>query len=548
MDIAPLICQLSIATKSLTVTPLVPNIVQQQYLGTINEQLNDTGRVRIIVLKARQMGISTITEAVGFTLSFIYERYRNLIVAHEIPASQNLLKMTQLYWDTYPYKFLYTPKYNSRNDLEWIETGSSIKVATAGNKNLGRSATIHFLHASEVAFWPEASDAFLGLRQTIPNVPGTGIILESTANGIGNFFHSMWVAASENEVEYAPLFFPWHQYPEYTASFLNLPYSNLGHLDSDERALQSMGLSDDRLAWRRWAIKNLAEGDILKFRQEYPASPEEAFIATGTNVFPYHQLKARYEPEEGYPGYLRRNGQACTFVPDPTGPLRVFRAPSSSEWGSYFVAGDPTRTTRGDFAAAQVINRRTLEQVAIWRGRIDPATFAEELFKLGLYYNTAELSTEKEGPGYATIGKLLGMEYPKVWQHAKIDKTPGIVTADLWGWSTTAQTKQLMIGYLLKVVMDGNLTIHCRTTFTEMQHYVTLLDGGYGPANEHGFDDCVMALAQAITCHMMSSPVLPYGANSVPEYVTPEDAVNGGMLGVTLPWEQWKDNEEVEAQ
>lgn len=547
MDITPLISQLTIATKGLGTCKLTPNPVQLQYVQAINEQLSGSGRVRIIVLKARQMGISTITEALLFNLAFIYERYRGLIVAHEIPASQNLLKMTQLYWDTYPYKFLYTPKYNSKNDLEWAETGSSIKVATAGNKGLGRSATIHFLHASEVAFWPDASDVFLGVRQTIPNVPGTGIVIESTAKGIGNFFHSTWVAATEGEVEYLPLFFPWHQYPEYQASAIGLPYHNLGHLDAEEITLRGMGISDDRLAWRRWAIKNLAENDILKFRQEYPASPEEAFISTGTNVFPYHQLKACYKPEEGYPGYLTRNGNSSTFVPDPDGPLRVFKAPATNEWGQYFVSGDPTRTTRGDFAVAQVINRRTLEQVAEWRGRIDPGTFAEELFKLGIYYNEAELSTEKEGPGYATIGKLLGMEYPKVWQHAKADKTPGIVTTDLYGWSTTAQTKQLMIGYLLKVVMDHNLVIHSRTLFTEMQNYVTYENGGYGPASEEGFDDCVMSMAQGITCHLMSSPVMPYGSAMIPEYPNSEAAVEGGMMGIELPWERWRGPDE-EAQ
>lgn len=548
MNLRPLVRQLSIVTKDIQVVRFEPNWAQNEYLDEVQRQMERYNRVRIITLKARQLGISTVTTACAFSMAFAYEYYKGMIVAHENDASEHLLGMVNTYWEQYPFRRLYTPKHLTVKNMKWKETGSELKIATAKNATTGRSKTIHFLHASEVAFWEKPGTTMLGLRQTIPDAAGTFVVLESTANGQGNYFHSMWNLAVDGEVEYVPLFFPWWRHPEYLASYVGLPYHNIGQLDDEERALRSMGLSDDRLAWRRWAIKNKTENDIEKFHQEYPSTPEEAFVASGRNVFPIHHLRRCYEPMAGIDGHLLREGNRVRFVPDPRGPLRIFRTPAADrDWGRYFIGADPTQTTRGDFGCAQVINRRTLEQVAVWRGRIDPGTFAEELAKLGIYYNTAGIAPEKEGPGSLTIGKLLGMEYPFVWQHAKIDKTPGKVTGDTYGWSTTAQTKHAAIGWLLKVLVDGDITIHDRRTYHEMRDYVTTEDGGYGPAAEDGFDDTVMGMAIAIICHMLEGPVPAYGLASAE--AEDEDDGTRELVGVSassmLPWESWGEDDET---
>ena len=518
-----LVRNLSILDKNLRLHKLQPNWAQTRYLDIATEQLQTTGRIRIIVLKARQLGISTISEAVLFNLTQLFDGYRGLVVAHEVPASQNLLNMTHRYWDTYPFRRLFTTKNLSKNEIAWVERGSSIKVATAGNKAVGRSATIHGLHASELAFWPEPSTAMLGLRQTIPTTPGTMIVLESTANGIGDYFHQQWTLAEEGETEYTPLFLPWQDHPEYTAAAINLPYAPLGRLDAEEKVLANLGINEDRLAWRRWAIKNLCESDPLKFMQEYPATPEEAFIASGSNVFPAERLRDIYQPINGYTGLLLRDGHSIEFKPASNGPLTVYKAPTPDrDAGRYIVAGDPTHSTRGDYACAQVINRRTMEQVAVWRGRIDPTTFGEELFKLGLYYNDALLTTEIEGPGYATVGKLLGMEYPNIYRKARADSTPGKFAGEQYGWSTTVQSKHLAVNWLLKCVMDGSITVHDRKTYDEMRNYVTLENGGYGNAIEEAHDDTVMALAIGVTCHILDGPMMPYGAE-------PADTIPGSL-------------------
>lgn len=508
-----LVSELVIKDRGMRDVRLTPNWAQKEYLACAERQLADTGRIRIIVLKARQLGISTITEALAFWFCFVFPNYRSLVIAHEIPASQNLLEMTHRYWDNYPYRQLYTPKSYSKNDISWLETKSAMKVATAGNKAAGRSSTINFLHASEVGFWPDPRVAMLGLRQTIAEEAGTAIVLESTANGVGNYFHQQWQLAEQGETEFEPLFFPWWKHYEYRASYIGITEFNLGKLSDEEKVLRKMGIDDDHLAWRRWAIINKCDGDLLNFMQEYPATPEEAFLSTGQNVFPGEHLRHCYKPEEGVKGLLIRDGDSVDFHAASDGPLTLFRKPDPDiDWGKYMVAGDPTKTTVGDYAVAQVLNRRTLEQVGVWRGRLDPITFGEELFKIGLYFNVAEVTTEIEGPGYSTIGKLLGMNYPRVWQRQnRADKTPGAMTKDTHGWSTTTQTKHLAIGWLIRYIVEHGITIHDRKTYDELSNYVTLDNGGYGNANGEEHDDTVMSLAIGVICHQMMPPLPAYG-------------------------------------
>ncbi len=513
MDLTPFVESLTILDKDIRLHKFVPNWAQEEYLAECERQFRENGVVRIIVLKARQLGLSTLTEACAYSMAFIMQNYRSLIVAHEADAARNLLKMTKRYDQYAPWADYFTLKHDTRNDLEWVETGSSVKVATAGKKGsagVGRSSTNHFIHASEVAFWDDAETVWNGLAQTIPRSSGTFVCFESTANGTGNFFHRMWEDAVAGENEYVPLFFPWWKHPEYTATFYNLPLYEIDHLDDAENELKEemakAGFMNwqERVIWRRWAIKNLCNNNILQFMQEYPATPEEAFIASGLNVFPGPTLKDCFFREPGLRGYIFRNGDDVKFKSDPHGPLKVFKRPNAES--SYVIGGDPTRTTRGDYACAQVINRHTLEQVAVWRGKTSPGTFATELYKLGKYFGDALIVPEIEGPGHTTVGILLGMNYPNIYRREKVDKTthPNVPT---YGWSTTAHNKELAVGMLLQSVIDRDIVIHDHHTYMEMRDYVTTERGGYGPADDkHGHDDTVMSLAIALTGHRMDGP------------------------------------------
>lgn len=525
MNFKPLLEKLKIESKHKGVIPFRLNWAQEHYVQQLQQCFEKRRPPRFIVLKARQIGISTVTEGILFNWAFVFPRSRSLVIAHEMDSSEHLLGMTTLFWESSLYSYMYKPVYRSRKYLSW-DNGSSIRITTAKNKTAGRSKTIQGLHASEVAFWDDPETVMLGLRQTIPNALNTFICLESTANGVGNFFWEVWNAAVSGDVEYQPLFYPWWKHPEYTAEAIHADSYFLGSLDSEERLLRALGVDDSRLVWRRWALKNLCDNDIHKFHQEYPSTPDEAFVSTGYNVFPHNHLKACYKPEEGIKGRLVREGvRSVRFVHDEEGPLTIFRQPNQDpSWGVYFVAGDPTHTTTHDFACIQVINRRTYEQVAVWRGRIDPGSFAEELAKVGTYYNMAMISTEIEGPGYMTIGRLIGLDYPFIWKNRFAEKDPGKIQ-DSYGWSTSVKRKEWAIGNLLKLIVDHDLILHDKVTYNEMINYTRLPNGSYGPAQGEGrgHDDTVMALAIACICSSTEGPLAPYGQNDpIKAFLEPE--------------------------
>jgi hypothetical protein len=431
--------------------------------------------------------------------------------------------MTQLYWDMFFAKDLFSTKYEARNQLAWAQNASQIRVATAKNTGAGRSKTIDFLHASEVGFWMHATSLMTGLSKSIHETPGTVIVLESTANGRGNYFHEMWEAASTGENDYVPLFFPWHLHPEYTATHLGIPIF-LGALTEEERVLKRLGVDDDHLAWRRYAYRNICNHDLRQFMQEYPTTPEEAFISTGSNVFSADGLRTHYDPfpDGGERGKLVRSGETTSrFVSDLAGPLTIYRRPAADrEWGQYIIGADGSRAMNGDYAVAQVFNRRTMEQVATWRSRSEPGRFATELAKLGYYYNEALLCPEVQAAGGVTIGKLLGLNYPNIVRVSKADRVPGQMPNE-FGWHTNVQTKHEAVGWVMEHLFhppqrDENgqyvsgFMIHDKATYSEMVNYVSLPGGGYGNGANADHDDTVMALCIAVACHEKEAPLPAY--------------------------------------
>lgn len=513
MNFWPMLDQLSIVdkdgnTRKLT-EPLFPS--QAQFIDEVHRQWNINRPVRIIVLKGRQVGISTATEALLFCMSQIFDNARCRVVAHDNDATQGLLEMSTNYWETYPAAKLKTLKYNSRNELAWIENKSSIRVSTAKNTRAGRSKTIRALHASEVGFWDNPDPLMLGLSQSIPNRPGTFVCLESTANGLGNWFHRTWVAAEEREISYVPMFFPWYEHPEYTAEHENLDYPSIMKYTDEEKVLRRMGISDSRIIWRRTAIKDRCNRDVLQFHQEYPTVPEEAFISTGANIFPYEHLQIVYQPMLPRVGRLIETPRGIEFLDDVSGPLSIYWMPSDdTDWGRYMIGGDSTKSTRGDYSCLQVINRRSMQQCAVFRARVTPMHLGQQMAWLGQFYNQAMLAPEIQGGGYATVGVLTEKNYPYIWRNRWAEKIPGALK-EVYGWETTVKTKHWAVGALLQAVVDHSIVIHDKTTFKEMGTYVAMPDGNFG--NEEGegkgHDDTVVALAIATVCHL-SEPPLPF--------------------------------------
>jgi hypothetical protein len=504
MKLVPILSQLTIATKAQGLQPFRPNSSQLAVVRAVEEQFRARRPVRVIVLKARQVGISTVCQAIQFAWLFMIRPTAALTLAHNAEVARHLLEITQRYERYFPFRELSLPRYRTRNELTW-DFGSSVSIHTAKSTDAIRGRTIQALHGSEVAFWPNPQGLMAGMRQSIPNTHGSIITLESTANGVGDYFYDTWNAAVSGDSEFEPVFIPWFRHAEYGLKV----FEPLGTLTAEERALRKgFKVTDEQLAWRRWAIQNLTGGDEIVFAQEYPATPEEAFIQSGQNIFKLPDLQAVMETAPAARGYLERMGSGTPkFVADSSGPLKVYRRPSSRhDLGNYIVSGDPTFTTKGDPAVIQVLNRVTYEQVAVWEQHIDPISFAEELAKMALWYNNALVTCEIEGPGYATVGRLSEI-YPRVWRHQWADKMPGSRHGNTYGWSTNWKRKEWSVGWLKKLIKDRTLVLHDQRTFEQLRNY-GLTAKGMANLDPNGHDDHVMSLAIGIICSITDGPFL----------------------------------------
>ena len=494
---------MKIKTKDLTIEPLDLTTefawAQRKFVACVQQKLNAGRPVRIIVLKARQVGISTATEALLFNWCFMHPGSNSLVLSKSTADSEYLFEMTKLMWDTWEFRHMFHENHKSVRRLSWEETGSSIKIATAKGREVGRGQTIHAAHCSEVAFWQHPESLMLSLNQAVPEKPGTLIVLESTANGAGNWFYEQWFAAKAGETDYIPLFFPWWMHPEYQITDTTLQLSELAE---DERELlhEIPDIGVRQLAWRRWCIRNKCNNDLDQFKQEFPSTDHEAFLVTGRNVFALDSLEKCYDPEPGATGYLtpirdptKPQGK---FFKDGRGPLTIFKYPAPDQ--RYIVSGDPTRTTWGDPACIQVLNWRSFEQVAVFHGAINPVDLAERLAELGYFYNTALINCEVEGGGISTLNMLTHkMFYPRVWRYRQGDRLPGTVT-NAFGWSMNWQRKQAAIAYVKDMLGQGMLRLHDEVTYDQMFAYVVRDSGEFGPGTSSQHDDAVMALAIAV--------------------------------------------------
>ena len=501
---------LKIRDKDGNVIPLRLNKPQQRLYDTIRQQWKAGKPVRIIILKARQMGFSTLTEAIIFWLAITAFNVECMIVAHTSEATQNLFKMSKRFYDYLPEQIKPLQKASNGQELVFsrparykgTEKGlnSRIRCATAGGEGVGRSSTLTAAHLSEFAFWPDPKlDTLIGLMQAVPDRPGTLVIIESTANGYEEF-KKQWdkavAAQAEGRDGFIPVFFAWYEMDEYRREvppgFTRTP--------EEEELAQTFGLDDAQLAWRRWCIDNNCGGDLNKFHQEYPATPDEAFIATGACAFnksvlvmrrrqvqDIHWERGMFRVEKDDAGRI----QSWMWEPDQRGPIRIRVKPEDNV--PYVLGGD-TAGTGSDFFAAHVLDNRTGEQVAVLHHQFGERFFVEQIYCLGMYYNTALIGVETN---YSTFPQelLAWMEYPRMYVRQRVDNFLNKMV-DAFGFETTKKTRPLIIDGLKDVAKTAIETIYDFDTLGEMMTFV--YDEQWIPQAEEGeHDDLVLSLAIA---------------------------------------------------
>lgn len=250
----------------------------QSYLHKkIAEHKEKRGKVRIVVLKARQFGISTYVEARFSHKVMMNPNMNAFIMADSRNSASNIFDMTKRYYENLPI-WLLKPKLKKSNEkaLTFDGIDSSVRIGTAGAKTTGRSMTNQLLHCSEVGFWENTDEIITGLFQTVPNNESSEIILESTANGIGGFFYDKVMEGLDPKSEWETIFLPWYWHNEYSK-----PMPDDYAMTDEEYELKDIyNLTEAQIYWRRRKINDDFKGREWLFAQEYPASINEAFIST----------------------------------------------------------------------------------------------------------------------------------------------------------------------------------------------------------------------------------------------------------------------------
>ena len=275
---------LKIRSKAGKLEPLLLNQVQQFIHERLEAQRRDTGRVRALILKARQPGVSTYVGARFYWKVTHGRGLRAFILTHRDQATANLFAMAKRFHDGCPAPVKPLTKASNAKELTFGLLDSGYQVGTAKAAGVGRSDTIQFFHGSEVAHWANAEEHAAGALQAVPREAGTEIILESTANGVGGLFYNLWQAAVRGDGDYQAIFIPWFMHADYTGA---LP-AGWRAPPAFERYGALHGLVPEQLywAWTKNAELAAASGDpaddlTWRFRQEYPATAQEAFQVSG---------------------------------------------------------------------------------------------------------------------------------------------------------------------------------------------------------------------------------------------------------------------------
>lgn len=542
--------RLKIISKHGKKVSLEPNLEQRQLMKTMAVQRAAGFPIRIIILKARQVGMSTITDGYFFERILHCPNLRGLICAHDDKSSTTLFDMVKMFYEELPANEQLPADYLSRKEIAFeAPHRSRLEVQTAGKKHLGRSQMLHYLHCSELAFWPNDVTTLNAVSQSVPDdFVDSIVVLESTANGVGGAFYTQWKMAVErmrkNSTDYSgfiPLFFSWLDHPEYTKAIpLGMSVNNL---DDDERHLRSIGATDEQLFWRRGIIESKCNGDVDMFKQEYPSSPDEAFRMSGRPAVD-PRIVNHYR-NEIRPGTRIRlevlDDTTVRAVPTEDEPYwEVWDEPRQN--GNYAVAGDvaegilsdpDNRNSKPDFSVGVVLDRKRFSICARYRGRPQPDVFGRELLKMAMWYNWAWVTPELNSCGFGALGPLKDAFYPFIYTRQQSEDFQVPEDMRQYGHKTTPQNRSLMIDEWLADMrpdwdgsFEGRLLCYSADYVEEMEAFICDKSG----KRQHragGFDDELFATMIVLWIHKRT-PRFTADENSVRTPAAPAYAYTGG--------------------
>ncbi len=491
------------------IVPLIMNR-PQRFIDVIRRKFEHAGLpFRGATLKARQWGISTLWLAYMIEEVTRNENVRACLLADEEALGKTLLETGKTIRDHLPFRL--PTKYENRQQLYFDSPINGwIDIATAKSENPCRGRTYSFLHATEPGTWDNPERKVASVNQSVPNSPRTVLSYEGTANGTGNWWHDFWWDARNGNNDYYAFFFPW--FSDWEFDYYLEPREGdvekiMGNLDDEEQFLISkFSLNLGQLKWRRFHIRNNFFNDIDLFNQEFPSTPEIAWLSSGRPVFSSrHVQRARSKARDPI---WRGDVLVGDFVDDrleyrlsaaQRGSFKVWHHPEPH--GTYIIASDSSEGGQvGDFAAFHVLEKESLAQCAQFHARVTPSELADAACCVGYHYNDAYFLPDVDGPGAATMQRAVERRYPSIGRRP-VYGIVGKRTVPKFGWDTNKQTKYLMVNEVRYLIgLEEPPEINSEELLVEMMEYEVKEDLTYGaPSGRH--DDlleayCVTVMAQ----------------------------------------------------
>lgn len=500
---------LKIRTKSGKLETLKLKPAQERLYEAMKREHDEGRPVRIVILKARQLGFSTAIEALFFHDAATRPLVKTLIAAHDAASTAHLFKMNKLFYDKLPAALKPMRKNSNAQEIVFEnpskdpeEKGrnpglmSSIRCVPATGSGVGRSDTLTNVHASEAAFWHNMNETLDALLQAVPDDRDTAVVIETTPNGY-NAFKTFWDDSAAGRTGFKCLFFPWYEEPGYRRS---VPPGTKWTAEELELK-RSCGLDDEQLAWRRWCIAANLRGDAEKFRQEYPSTPEEAFLSSGTaffdNIRIARLLNAAREPiRRGrfvYAEGADLRPEEIAWQDDPEGEISIYEEPA--ERAPYVMGGDTAGDGSDRFTACVVNNESGAQAAELLYGGNSEKWYAQQIYCLGKHYNGALAGVEINYSSYPER-KLEEWSYPLLYMREKPDDARRRLDPKKLGWRTDQRTRPLMLANLRTVSDQTPEAIASKALLREMLTF-TRNEDMRPEAAEGEHDDLVIAAAIA---------------------------------------------------
>lgn len=460
-----------------------------------------------VIAKARQIGFSTMSLALCLWMAMNRPRTNYMVVSYKQESSTSLFDKLKMMYDDLPHDKFKFPKdtQNNRNQLKF-DNGSSITLATAGGKDVGRGTTYEYILLSEFAFYENQDSILLSAEQALAKSKTSKLVIETTSNGF-NTYQKLFDNAYKENSKYKAFFFPFYS-SSYAKQFKDdydeaeawYKENNKGKrltkddLEQDELYLYEQGATLKQLMWRRWKLLDMS---LQQFYQEFPATPMESFISSGLNVFDQQKIVERSK-------YIKKPllyKDIKVSIPDSIAKyigksLMIYELPKQGI--KYYAGVDTASGSGGDYSTISILNAEGEQVLSFYENKIPVYEFAKLLDIIGKFYNYAFLTVERNSFGTPILERLRKeYEYMNLYKHKIFNQQLGKKQLQL-GYQTTQVTKNIMITDLKEQFELEMILINCQETLDQMQIFVET-DGKTG--NKKGkdkHDDCVIAMALAI--------------------------------------------------